>query len=179
MPYLNFIDFPVLNTKRLALRRITEADDKAIFKLRSNDAINLYIDRPTEKKISETQDFIVKINNGINENKWLYWVLCLKESHTLIGTVCLWNLSEDELSAEIGYELSPDFHGKGFMDEALGAIINHCFTKLNLEMLCAYTHHENTGSRNLLEKNKFKIDVNKHDTENINNLIYILTADQS
>jgi len=143
--------FPVLTSGRLILRQLTAQDDLAIFSLRSDDRVNQFIGRPKQARVEEAQAFI----DEIIRNKGMYWAICIKGQDHLIGTICLWNFSDDKTSAEVGYELMPDFQGKGFVDEALKAVIVYCFEKIALQTLHADTHKDNERSKRLLERNRF------------------------
>jgi ribosomal-protein-alanine N-acetyltransferase len=175
MSILNFTPFPVLTTERLILRCLELSDDQLLFKLRSNKIVNQYIVRPKQKDIKEIRSFISKINDEINNNEWIYWVISLKDDQTLIGDICLWNFSEEKTVAEIGYELDPAFQGKGFMSEALKKIIEFGFKKIELDAIEAYTHKNNNNSTKLLLKYNFKQDVERVDKENSDNIIFTLT----
>ena len=119
MLYLNFTPFPRLTTQRLLLRKLTIKDAKEIMILRSDEQVNKFLDRPKSGNITDAEKFIEKINNGIDNNQSIYWVITLTNSDALIGTICLWNISSESDNAEIGYELHPDFQGKGLMQEAI------------------------------------------------------------
>ena len=60
MLQLNFTHFPELKTERLLLRQLKETDANAIFLIRSNEAVNKYIDRPKTSTIAEASLFIKK-----------------------------------------------------------------------------------------------------------------------
>jgi [ribosomal protein S5]-alanine N-acetyltransferase len=171
---VNFIPFPVLTTPRLVLRQLWESDAKYLALLRSNESVNRYIVRAKQTTLKEANAFILVINRGISEKKWMYWAICQKEHSKLIGTICLWNFSTDHNIAEIGYELEPAFQGKGFMNEAVQCVIDFGFNKLHLKALEAFTHKDNTSSMHLLLKNNFQLDPNRKDEENEYNRIYIL-----
>lgn len=146
---------PPLTTKRLSLRKLQFIDDKAIFALRNNEQVNTYIQRPLLNSIQDARHFIEAINEGIEHKEWLYWAMILKDTHQLIGTICLWHFSIDQTTAEIGYELHPDFQGKGLMQEALQKVIEYGFTTLHLKTIEAFTQPDNEKSLNLLKKNNF------------------------
>jgi len=175
MNKVNFTPFPVLRTERLILRCLEVSDDQELFKLRSNRRVNKYIVRPKQKNIKEIRAFISKISNGINNNEWIYWVITLKENPRLIGTICLWNFSNENNIAELGYELVPAFHGKGIMSEALEKIIEFGFNEIELKTIEAYTHKNNNDSTKLLQKYKFIKDAERRDKENNDNIIFTLT----
>ncbi|MFZ1517176.1 MAG: GNAT family N-acetyltransferase [Ignavibacteriaceae bacterium] len=175
----NFSPFPILETERLFLRKLSLDDAEEIFALRSNDEVNKYIDRPKAGDIDEAIAFINKVNIGVANDNWLYWVICFKDNPMLIGTICLWNLNEVENKAEVGYELIPEYQGKGIAKEALSKIIEFAFDLVQLNKIEAYTHKENLASTRLLEKFNFVRDTleeSKIDftVENPNIVVYSL-----
>lgn len=176
---IKLTSFKKLTTERLLLRSLKATDKKEILILRSDPVVNKYIDRPPTTKIEEALLFIKNRNDNLKENKALYWAITLKENPKLIGTICLWNFSEDKKTAELGYELLPAFQGKGIMSEAIKKVIETSFEKMGVEMLEAFTHKDNQKSRLLLSKNNFLHDINRKDEDNINNAIFILKKQES
>lgn len=171
----NFTPFPELKTERLLLRQLTEADSQDIFFLRTDKGVNRYIERPRPENINDARDFILKTNNSIKQNEWIDWAIALKDAKKLIGTICLWNFSEDKTRAEVGFELKPDYQGKGIMNEALVNVLKFGFETIGLASIDAYTHKDNINSTKLLLKNDFKPDIERKDNENINNIIFTRT----
>jgi ribosomal-protein-alanine N-acetyltransferase len=154
----NFTPFPILKTERLTLRQLMSSDDKEIFALRSNDNVNKYLDRKPSRSIDDAKNFIQAINENIQRNDSVYWAIILNGTDKLIGTICLFNFSNDDLKVEIGYELLPNFQGKGIMQEAASKVIDFAIQYIGLNSIEAYTHSENQGSTRLLEKLNFKRD---------------------
>ena len=97
----------------------------------------------------------------------------MKEEQRLVGTICLWNISKDHRTAEIGYELLPDYHGKGLIQEAIEIVIQHAFQYMHLQLLEAVLDPANIKSVKLLEKNKFIINTDPERQEK-NLVVYIL-----
>jgi ribosomal-protein-alanine N-acetyltransferase len=151
-----FTPFPVLKTERLTLRQLIGSDDKEIFALRSNHHVNKYLDRRPSKTIDDAKNFIQAINENIQRNDSIYWAITLNGTNTLIGTICLFDFSNPDGKAEIGYELLPDFQGKGIMQEAASKVIDFGIQHIGLNSIEAYTHAENESSTRLLEKLNFK-----------------------
>ena len=164
--------FPTLTTKRLTLRQLDYNDYQEIFFLRSDDAHNKYIDREKATDVEQAKAFIKKII----ENEMIYWAICFNDSENLIGTIGLWNFSEDKTIAEVGYELNPSYQKRGIMNEALKSVIHYGFAELKLITLLAFSHKENNSSLRLLEKNNFKQDHSRTDVDNLNNIVYILNS---
>ncbi len=163
--------FSVLKTDRLTLRQLASSDDEAIFALRTDEKVNKYLDRVPSKSMNDAQTFIWMINEGIQNRNLKYWALTLSGNDELIGTICLFNFAADNKKAEIGYELLPDFQGKGIMQEAVSKIIDFGFQSLGLEVIEAHTQAQNQSSTRLLEKCKFKV----HENGNDNFVIFKLT----
>lgn len=168
----NFKPFPVLKTERLTLRQLVSSDDNEIFALRSNENVNKYLDRKPSKSIDDAKTFIQTINKNIERNDSIYWAIALNGTDKLIGTICLFDFSDDNMKAEIGYELLPDFQGKGIMQEATSKVIDFGIQHIGLNSIEAYTHFENQSSTRLLEKFNFK----KHSAGDNNLMMFKMTS---
>lgn len=168
------MQLPRLETERLSLRSLEEADDKEIFAIRSDAEVNRYLGRKATERIEEARDFISKVLNNISENKSYYWAISLKGNPTLCGTICIWNISEDRKTGELGYELHPAQHGKGIMSEALKAVLNFAFSKAGFSTLEAYTHKDNHPSSRLLLNHGFVLQADRKDPDVEDLVIYTL-----
>ena len=146
-----------LTTDRLLLRPLNETDQDTVFRLRSDDLVNQYLDRPPCLSPEDAIHFIQAIQHKITIRESMYWAISLKETDTLIGTICLFHFSEDLQIAEIGFELMPVYQGKGFMQEALTAILTLSFEVLKIHTIAAVTHMNNHPCIFLLQKNNFKM----------------------
>lgn len=166
------IQLQEIKTERLLLRRLNASDWETISFLRSDKEVNKFVKRPTAKTKERALEFISKINSGIDDGNLFYWAITEKDTDKAIGTICLWNFSEDKKTAEIGFDLCPEFQGKGLMTECLRSILDFGFNKLDLNSITAYTHRKNESSKKLLERNGFKCIGGKKDKHNKNNLVY-------
>ena len=172
---MKFNPFPEIKTERLVLRKIVESDCDIILFLRSDKTVTKFIERPENRKTKNKTDsikFIKEINEANKNNESISWGITLKNNPTILGTICLWNFSDNHKIAEIGYDLNPEFQRKGIMDEALKSVVHFGFSKLNLYKIEAFTHKENESSIRLLEKNRFLFIENRKDEDNTNNLIF-------
>jgi ribosomal-protein-alanine N-acetyltransferase len=140
--------------------------------LRTNEEVNRFLDRPKTHFPDEVGHFIKRVNNSISNNETIYWAIALKEDEKLIGAITYWNISVQNDMAEIGFELHPDFQGKGIMQEAMSAVLSFGFNNMHLRTIEAYTHPDNVGSIKVLERNGFEKKTG-HDTGG--EIIYTLT----
>lgn len=152
----NFNPFPILTTERLILRPLKISDAEDIFIHRNDEVVNTYLDNFRHLSIEDSITFIERVQREIAEGRTIMWVLSLKENDRFMGTVCFWRISKEAHTAETGYTLLSEFHGKGYMNEALARIINYGLDVMGLRYIDAYTHQHNIASAKLLVKNGFK-----------------------
>ena len=161
----NFTPFPILTTERLTLRQLSIDDTQNIFALRSDTEINKYLDREPSKTIEDAINFINKVNDNIKKNNSLYWVITYTKTKTFVGTICLFDFSNEKNSCEIGYELMTKFQGQGIMKEATEEVINYAIQKMQFQKIVAFTHNRNQNSTKLLAKFNF-LQSKQKDKEN-------------
>lgn len=79
-----------------------------------------------------------------------FYVFLKENPETIIGTVCLYDISNGYSRAEIGYKFSSEHHHKGYATEAVEKLIDIAFSELNLHRLCARVQEDNLPSIRLL-----------------------------
>lgn len=155
MLVLNFNPFPVLQTERLVLRKITMHDAPEVFIQRSHPIIQKYIKRVPALSVAEAKEHILKITDLEKNNKSITWAITIKGNDKLIGSICLWNIEPELNKAEVGYSLHPDYYNKGIMSEALQKVVEYGFATMQVTSIDAYTNKDNLASLALLKKNGF------------------------
>lgn len=166
-----------LETERLVLKEINETHTEDILLIRSNEVINLYVKRRSPKNNYDALEFILHIKKEAQSKDVAFWGISYKNSLNLIGTICFWNFSQDRKTAEVGYELLPDYHRKGIMSEALSAVVEYGFNKLGLQKIVAITSRFNENSKKLLLKHHFILEEGKKDEHNPDSIIFSLNRD--
>lgn len=152
---VNFDPFPVINTERLLLRQITHSDVNEIFFLRSDKRVLQYLDRAPAATKEEATIWIQKIIDLEKNNEAVTWAITCKPELILTGTICFWNITKEHYRSEIGYALHPDQQGKGIMQEAMTAVLDHGFKIMKLHSIEANVNPNNLSSIKLLERNNF------------------------
>ena len=84
------------------------------------------------------------------------WGVAELETDQIIGTVTLFNFNLDNKRAEIGYGLDYNYWRKGYVTEALDALLSYAFDVLQLHRLEADVDPRNVGSIRTLEKMGFQ-----------------------
>ena len=167
------IPFPIIITERLNLRKVLPSDAERVLHFRSDKEINKYI-----KRAPQTLEIVIahieKLSSDLKTDKSVSWGITTKESNIMIGSICLWNFSEDKKTAEVGYDLNPEFQGKGIMSEALKAVLDFGFNQREFETIEAYTDYRNIPSKTLLKRHGFIPNEGKKDTDNQDNEVYYI-----
>lgn len=161
---IRFTPFPNLSTKHYSLRQLTIDDQEEIFILRTDERVLKYLDIPKAKDIEDAHNFIIKINNGVSNNEWIYWGISKTNSLKLIGTICLWNISQSESKADIGFVMIPEYHGWGIMQEIIPVVLDYGFNIMNLQKIEGEVSPENTKSIKLMEKFGFVFETKLKNT---------------
>lgn len=172
MNQLDFSAFPILETERLLLRSLQPSDASEVFALRSNDEINKYIDRKKATSIDDAYAFIERMKIIVDNKESLLWVVEVKQTHAFAGSVLLWNINKEKNEIETGYELLPQYQGKGMMQEAIKAVIAYAFNSLKFDAIVAVAHKDNVPSLKVLQRNNFQF---KEDIEH-NMKAFILSS---
>lgn len=152
MLQLKFDVFPILETERLLLRELTKEDAHDLFLLRSDPEVLRYVDREPLQTIEEAEGLIQRIQTSFANADGISWAVCLKETNEFIGLVGLWRIIKEHFRAEIGYTLMPQYWNKGYVTEALNAVIPYGFKQMKLHSIEANISPENAASIRTAEK---------------------------
>ena len=136
-----------LKTKRLLLRPIEESDMEQLLSLLKNDVIKqtyMIPDFPTEEAAIRLAQRFIALSQG--EEKLVVGVAL---EGRLIGFLNETEKSDNAI--EIGYALHPDFHGRGYMTEAFGAVID-ALLRSGYSQVVAGAFEENLSSIRVMEK---------------------------
>ncbi len=139
-----FVNFPVLTTAHLVLRRLSPEDRDDLFEIASFGSNPEVKAEPMILIDTLEKDYVNK--NSIN------WGITL--NNTLIGT-CGFYRGFSNHQGEIGFVMREKYRRYGYMKEALECIMNFGYKELNLKCILAYTRFDNIKAQNLLYRLEF------------------------
>ncbi|THD80764.1 MAG: N-acetyltransferase [Phenylobacterium sp.] len=141
----------ILETERLALRPITEADATDIFPLMDDPAVMAFWDVPE----IDDPDVVAGMVRGqvaaMAEGRALHWSVHALADDGFLGSCDLSDIDRRHKRAEVGFMLCRDSWGHGYAQEAMQAVIAFAASS-GLRRLTARTHLGNRRSESLLEK---------------------------
>lgn len=111
---------PMIETKRLVLRKFTGKDIIPLFLILKDEEVNKFLPWYPMKNIEETPKFYeVSYVSKYAQPQGYAYAICLKDDNLPIGYI---NVSMDD-SYELGYGLRKEFWHKGIVTEAGKAVI--------------------------------------------------------
>ena len=174
---MNDLGTIMLETERLILRR---------FKL--EDANDMYHNWATDPECSKYLDWDLHENIDVTKNiikMWIdeyekgsyNWVVEIKETKEIIGSITAVHFRKKDLNCEIGYCYGSKYWNKGYATEALKRVIEFFLYECNLYLVEALHISGNPASGRVMEKAGMKKEavlkdrkMNKH-TKKLNDLV--------
>ena len=144
---------PVIETERLVLREVIDDDAERLFGIHSDRSWMKWwgADPPTD--VAETTE-LIEAWRGWREtpNPGVRWGLERADGGDLIGTCGLFRWNRGWRSCSTGFELAGDVGGRGYMSEAMTAVLDWGWKQMSLNRVEALVHPSNVPSRRLLER---------------------------
>lgn len=136
-----------LETERLILRRLTEADAEAMFRNWASDPeVTRFLTWPTHKDVNVTKYVIGTWLPQYEKNDYYHWAVTLKENgDEPIGTIH-GLVNEDLEQITVGYCLGRAWWHRGIMSETLQAVIRFFFDQVGANSICSYHDPNNPHS---------------------------------
>lgn len=141
-----------IETERLVLRRFAENDISDVYENYGSDPlVNIYIDFAPCSTMEGADEFIKMHVSRYDKDLDFYgWAITL--DGVVIGSIGLFDVCQEEESAEIGYSLGSRWWGKGFGSEAAKSVIDFAFDEIALKRVYGSHHPENIGSGKVMMK---------------------------
>jgi [ribosomal protein S5]-alanine N-acetyltransferase len=149
-----------LDSERLYLRKLTEADAERMFKLHSDERVMKYM-RTLEPPPTGTSQMLNMIERFARKNKGIpgtgFWAVILKETESFVGWIFLQPFKEEiEGDLEIGYRFFPQFWKKGYCTEISASLIKNTLNRGIAKQIVAIVNPDNKASLQVLMKLGFK-----------------------
>jgi len=136
-----------MKTERLVLRKFRLEDAADILEYASDAQAMEYL-------IWDGLSTIEEARAAVYDHYWArpgIWAIELAESSKVIGCIDM-RLEHEDDKVGFGYVLNRAYWGKGYMTEALQAVMTMCFYKLEVNRMEAEHYVGNEGSGRVMEK---------------------------
>lgn len=153
-----FVNFPVIETERLILRRLEENDVDDMFEYAVYKEVFIYTDGfPNE--YDELKSMISIWRNEAYESKrFIRWAIELKAEKKVIGGIYMYDPQGDDNSGrkvDIGYEISPRYKNRGYASESIRAVGQYAVKNMGIVRVQVLIMPEHIASVRACEKAGF------------------------
>ena len=143
---------PVVETKRLLLRKLVPDDQTSLAEILCSPESMKYYPRPFT--IEEVERWIGWNIRSYNSYGHGLWAVIQRSDNAFLGDcgITIQNIEGQELP-EVGYHIRTEYCNKGFATEAAGAVIDYIFERFPYKALYSYMRIDNTPSNRVAKKN--------------------------
>ena len=154
---------PNIETKRLLLRPFQENDAEAFFACCQNPNLGNNAGWAPHKTLNESREILHSTFIGQEG----IWAVTLKDTQQLIASIGIVPdpKRENPQVRMLGYWLDEPYWGKGYMSEAVQAVLNYGFNELQLSLITANCYPHNKRSQQVLKRNGFIYEGILHQAE--------------
>jgi RimJ/RimL family protein N-acetyltransferase len=150
------IDQAGFATERLVLRPLAAADANALFTVFSDTEVMRYWSSAPWTAMDQADEYIASATQGIEEETMLRLGIEIAATGQLIGQAALYDFNQQNRRCDIGYALARAHWGRGYLGEALQALLSHGFSALDLHRVEADIDPRNEASARALLRLGFR-----------------------
>lgn len=143
-------------TDRLFLKEMELGDAATLFTFWSDEEVTKFMNISPFTEVSEAEAMIAAIQALSKKDQANRFSIFTRTTHELIGTCGFNQIDLENGRGEIGYDLGRPYWSRGFMAEALQALIDVGFRDYKLNRIEAKVEPGNTASQRLLVKLGFQ-----------------------
>lgn len=141
-----------LETDRLLLRKMSMTDVFDVFDYAQDPEVAKYTSWSAHKTIADSEQFLEAVIAKYGTGQPMDWGIVHKQDRKLIGSCGFASWERPHSRAEIGYTLSRQYWGQGYMTEAVKAVIAFGFHVMMLNRIQATCMVDNLASARVMQK---------------------------
>jgi len=156
----------ILETARLRLREMVEADVHDVYLLNSSPNVMRYLG--AERPLSSLDEALALLRERIFPQYQNYdvgrWAVILKDNGLFIGW-CGLKYEPAANEYDLGYRFIQNYWGKGYATEAARGVLEYCRQHLTGKRIVGKALIENVASISVLEKIGMQFERNEEDSD--------------
>lgn len=141
----------ILQTKRLRIRPVVSADLSYVYQGLSDPEVIRYYGVSYDS-LEACKEQMTWFDSLEREGTGKWWVLEDNETSAFVGAAGFNNWEQVHQKTEIGLWLLPAYWSRGYMQEAIPALISYGFDVMRLHRIEGYVESENTKCKSALNK---------------------------
>lgn len=150
---MNSLGTVTIDTERLLRRRFEYSDAKDMLELWvSKPEIQYPYSEPIYTTLEEVNNLLKKYISSYEDDNYYRWAIIDVEDNRCIGQIAFYLVNTDNYFAEIEYCIATEYQNKGYMTEAVNALLKFGFTVMDLHRIQISAKDFNVPSRRVIEK---------------------------
>ena len=141
-----------IESARLSLRIVQRSDLPALLAVNGDPQVTHFLPYPTWSTLADGEAWFERMHGIQSGGTALQFVVVDRQTGEPVGTCLLFRYDEGSQRAELGYVLGRAYWGRGYMLEALHALLKHVFAAMGLRRVEAEVDPANVASTGLLER---------------------------
>lgn len=159
-----------IETERLVLRRFTMNDTDSLYTNCASDSdVTRYMTWTTQTDIKETQISMQGWVKRYANDNFYHWAIVEKAQNNMIGFISVIACDETVEQVETGYAIGKKWWHKGYMTEALMAVIDFLFEEVKVKRIYARHDTNNPNSGKVMQKCGMQYEGTLRKSEKTNN----------
>lgn len=120
--------------------------------VQNNDGEPVYVSK------QEVDTLLGKWIDKYQNDDFYKWAIELNDSHENIGQIAFYKVNKENFYLDVEYCVGKPYWGNGYATEALTAVIDYAFEKMEYNRVQAFHRSKNQPSGRVLEKAGMKIE---------------------
>jgi ribosomal-protein-alanine N-acetyltransferase len=140
------------------LRQIVQHHADDLFRIFSDTEIMQYWSCRPYTSVEQAHKLIESMARAVDNGTGIHWAITLAGDDRLIGKCGYNEWRKEHRRGDICYMLARDFWGQGIVSEALRAMLDYGFDRMNLHSVEAGVTPGNDASTRMLERLGFRLE---------------------
>ena len=149
---------PVLETERLVLRKVKMDDANDMYAYSCDPLVAKHVLWDAHTSVNDTKAYLRYMIRKYRMGEPSSWGIEEKATGKIIGTIGFMWIQPENNAAEVGYSLSRKEWNKGYMTEALNALLRYGFAEMKLNRIEAMHETSNPASGAVMRKCGMKLE---------------------
>jgi diamine N-acetyltransferase len=138
----------------ISFRAVERNDLKLLLEMRYDEEINEQLFSVFPLSMENQESWLESLNNKID-----YKIFIIEIENEVIGYVRLNNIDFLNRRVEVGIDISEKFRGLGYGKKSYNALINYCFSYLNIRKIYLYVFEDNEKALSVYKSCGFEVEA--------------------
>ena len=147
-----FDTMPEIETESLLLRRMEMRDAQDMYEYSRDPLVAKHVLWDAHTSVSDTKSYLRYMLRKYRAGEPSSWCIVEKSTGKVVGTIGYMWYQKDNSACEVGYSLARRCWNRGYMTQALNAVLDYTFRELGFNRVEAQHETDNGASGAVMRK---------------------------